>query len=85
MISRLFPRSFNKTIKDFYPNLKPVVKLSSAGLIYAHFGKRVIASILGESPDSNVVCAIFPFLYATFISEVDGIDNGVPTAPVPLT
>ncbi|VDK39356.1 unnamed protein product [Taenia asiatica] len=78
--------SFDKTIKDFYPDLKPVVKLSSAGLIYVHFGKRVIASILGEeSTDSNVVRAIFPFLYATFISEIDGIDNGVPTAPVPLT
>ncbi|KAL5109373.1 MYG1 exonuclease [Taenia crassiceps] len=78
--------SFNKTIRDFYPDIKPVVKLSSAGLIYVHFGKRVIASILGEqSPDSNVVRAIFPCLYATFISEVDGIDNGVPAAPVPLT
>ncbi|EUB59187.1 UPF0160 protein MYG1, mitochondrial [Echinococcus granulosus] len=78
--------SFSKTIQDFHPTLKPAVKLSSAGLIYAHFGKRVIASVLGEeSSDSNVVKAVFPFLYAIFISEIDGVDNGVPTAPVPLT
>ncbi|BHF73257.1 hypothetical protein SprV_0401633600 [Sparganum proliferum] len=40
--------SFNLTIKDFHPHLQPVVKLSSAGLIYAHFGKRVISEIAGQ-------------------------------------
>ncbi|VDM34403.1 unnamed protein product [Hydatigera taeniaeformis] len=78
--------SFNKTIQDFYPNLKPAVKLSSAGLIYAHFGTRVISSILElKSTDSEVVKAIYPFLYCSFVSEVDALDNGVSMAPVPLT
>nr|VZI38933.1 unnamed protein product [Spirometra erinaceieuropaei] len=40
--------SFNLTIKDFHPHLQPVVKLSSAGLIYAHFGKRIISEIAGQ-------------------------------------
>ncbi|VDL99780.1 unnamed protein product [Schistocephalus solidus] len=40
--------SFDLTMKDFHPHLKPVVKLSSAGLIYAHFGKRVISEIVGK-------------------------------------
>ncbi|BHF73259.1 hypothetical protein SprV_0401633800 [Sparganum proliferum] len=40
--------SFNLNIKDFHPHLQPVMKLSNAGLIYAHFGKRVISEIAGQ-------------------------------------
>lgn len=55
------------------------MKLSSAGLIYAHFGKRVIASVLNhQGPDTATVDAIFPQLYSCFVSEVDAIDNGTP-------
>lgn len=73
------------TIQDFHPTLKPAVKLSSAGLIYAHFGKRVIASIIGEpSVESDIIASLYPVVYKSFVSEVDAIDNGVPIASVPL-
>lgn len=72
------------TIQDFHPSLKPVVKLSSAGLIYAHFGKRVIASIIGEaSVESDIVSVLFGQVYRNFVSEVDAIDNGISIASAP--
>ncbi|KAM7535325.1 hypothetical protein Aperf_G00000100532 [Anoplocephala perfoliata] len=76
--------SFCMTIQDFHPALKPAVKLSSAGLIYAHFGKRVIASIIGEaSVGSDIVNVLFDQVYRSFVSEIDAIDNGVSIASTP--
>ncbi len=81
-------RSFNLTIKHFHPDLKPDVKLSSAGLIYAHFGKRVIGEIIGKPDGANEnpdVAILFAQIYSSFVSEVDAIDNGVHIAPVAPT
>ncbi|VDN96018.1 unnamed protein product, partial [Rodentolepis nana] len=76
--------SFNMTIQDFHPSLKPAVKLSSAGLIYAHFGKRVIASIINEhSIESDIVNTLFTQVYKSFVAEVDAIDNGIAISSVP--
>ncbi|VDD77848.1 unnamed protein product [Mesocestoides corti] len=78
--------SFNKTMRDLHPGLQPEVKLSSAGLVYAHFGKRVLAEVAGlKSVDAPEVAVLFRSVYSTFVSEVDAIDNGVPIAPVPPT
>ncbi|VDN11784.1 unnamed protein product [Dibothriocephalus latus] len=55
--------SFDLTIKDFYPNLEPAVKLSSAGLIYAHFGKRVITEIAGRLNSDEALEAVFKRQY----------------------
>ncbi|VDN17711.1 unnamed protein product [Dibothriocephalus latus] len=51
--------SFKLTIKDFHPKLEPAVKLSSAGLIYAHFGKRVITEIAGKLNSDEDLEALF--------------------------
>jgi len=57
-------------------------RLSSAGLVYSHYGERVIQSILQQekgiqlSPE-NLQLA-FVQIYRNFISELDAIDNGVP-------
>ncbi|BHF73323.1 hypothetical protein SprV_0401640400 [Sparganum proliferum] len=75
--------SFNLTIKDFHPHLQPVVKLSSAGLIYAHFGKRVISEIAGQLYSDADLETLFKQMYKIFISEVDAIDNGVPISDGP--
>ncbi|KAM3172144.1 hypothetical protein ACTXT7_015162 [Hymenolepis weldensis] len=76
--------SFNMTIQDFHPFLKPAVKLSSAGLIYAHFGKRVIASIINQpSIESDIINTLFTLLYKSFVSEVDAVDNGIDITSVP--
>lgn len=52
-------------------------KLSSAGLIYKHFGKQVIQEIVGDTVPDNVVDVLFEKTYVDFMEHIDGIDNGV--------
>jgi uncharacterized UPF0160 family protein len=52
-------------------------RLSSAGLVYKHFGKEVIASLLGTSPEDGKVTTVWLQVYKTFMEAIDGIDNGV--------
>ena len=60
------------------------VKLSSAGLIYKYFGKRIIHRILaGSSADidsSQLVDILYSKVYDGFIQHIDGIDNGIEVA-----
>lgn len=53
-------------------------KLSSAGLIYAHYGKRVIAELLALRDDSTEVDILYKKAYEAFVEAVDAIDNGIP-------
>ncbi|CAH8433240.1 unnamed protein product [Schistosoma mattheei] len=79
-------REFNLTYKDFYPNSDWDIKLSSAGLIYVHFGQKILSCILGmaENTMDPLVTALFDKMYSSFIVEIDAIDNGVPMAITPL-
>ncbi|KZS86946.1 GAMM1 protein [Sistotremastrum niveocremeum HHB9708] len=52
-------------------------KLSSAGLIYKHFGEEIIASRLGFSPEDARIQILYLKLYAEFIEGIDAIDNGI--------
>jgi uncharacterized UPF0160 family protein len=87
-------RSFNQTIKDYHPKLKTTnpdrpPRLSSAGLVFAIFGKDYIVKILklGKTYDdikddpemTKMVDAIFDKAYIEFMEEIDAIDNGVQT------
>jgi len=56
---------------------KWTTKLSSAGLVYLHFGRRVIAEITSTPSESHLVELLYDKVYENFIEEVDGIDNGV--------
>lgn len=49
-------------------------KLSSAGLVYKHFGRQIIA---GHLQDQSLVDVVYQRLYVTFIESVDAHDNGV--------
>ncbi|KAG8903897.1 hypothetical protein FRB99_002597 [Tulasnella sp. 403] len=60
-------------------------KLSSAGLIYKHFGKEIIASRLQVAPEDPTVETLWLKLYREFIEAIDGIDNGVQQYPSNLT
>jgi uncharacterized UPF0160 family protein len=53
------------------------IKLSTAGLIYKHFGREIICNILGLQPDSPNINVIFNWVYTNFIESIDGIDNGI--------
>jgi len=56
------------------------VKLSSAGLVYKHFGREVVSEILKEAGidlPKGVAEIIYLKTYKKLIEEVDGIDNGI--------
>eukprot|EP00884_Botryococcus_braunii_P014403 jgi/Botrbrau1/22964/Bobra.0030s0036.1 len=52
-------------------------KLSSAGLVYKHFGKQIIAELLGLPVESPEVGTVYTAVYKNFIHGVDAVDNGV--------
>ncbi|GAA5955754.1 hypothetical protein JCM21900_000907 [Sporobolomyces salmonicolor] len=52
-------------------------KLSSAGLVYKHFGKEILSTVLSQPIDSPLVSTLFLKMYADFVEAFDGIDNGV--------
>ncbi|GAA5847912.1 hypothetical protein JCM9279_003488 [Rhodotorula babjevae] len=52
-------------------------KLSSAGLIYKHYGQEIVSTILGEPVESPVVQQLWLKMYGDFVEALDGIDNGV--------
>lgn len=52
-------------------------KLSSAGLVYMHFGKAIIAQHIKLPIDHPDVELLFQKLYNDFIEAVDANDNGI--------
>eukprot|EP00899_Mesostigma_viride_P005389 jgi/Mesvir1/14851/Mv05469-RA.1 len=54
-----------------------VTKLSSAGLVYKHFGREVVARTLGYSLDDARVEPVYLAVYKNFMEALDAIDNGI--------
>jgi uncharacterized UPF0160 family protein len=54
-----------------------VTKLSSAGLVYKHFGREIVANVLGLDLKDEKVEKIYLKVYKAFIEAVDAVDNGV--------
>ncbi|MED6120045.1 hypothetical protein PIB30_017293 [Stylosanthes scabra] len=52
-------------------------KLSSAGLIYKHYGKEIIAKELRVDEEHPDVQRIFLAVYKSFMEAIDAIDNGI--------
>lgn len=52
-------------------------KLSSAGLVYLHFGRAIIAHSTGLSVESEELELLYQKLYDDFIEAFDGNDNGI--------
>lgn len=51
-------------------------KLSSAGLVYKHFGRSIIAAQLGQPEDAPDTETVYLAVYKNFMEAIDGIDNG---------
>jgi uncharacterized UPF0160 family protein len=64
-------RTFNTTFPDHN------TKLSSAGLVYMHFGKAIIAQHTKLPIDHPDVELLFQKLYDDFIEAIDANDNGI--------
>ncbi|AMD22229.1 HGL111Cp [Eremothecium sinecaudum] len=64
-------REFNETFSNAYKT-----KLSSAGLVYKHFGKNVIKAVCPEIKPEEVD-TIYEEVYKEFIEAFDANDNGI--------
>ncbi|CAH2095780.1 unnamed protein product [Euphydryas editha] len=75
-------REFNETLSSLRPELgdKYKIKLSSAGLIYAFYGEKVIQSVAPKDQPLTTenLKVIYKKVYENLIEEMDAIDNGVP-------
>ncbi|XP_054153312.1 MYG1 protein-like [Oppia nitens] len=70
-------RDFTHTMSSILQNKSFNIKLSSAGLVFTHFGHQIIARLLNWDKDDNKTDVIFDKVYENFIQEIDAIDNGV--------
>ncbi|KAK0707586.1 metal-dependent protein hydrolase [Lasiosphaeris hirsuta] len=52
-------------------------KLSSAGLVYLHFGREIVARRLAAPEGSEQVGVIWNKIYESFIEALDAHDNGI--------
>ncbi|XP_065718244.1 MYG1 exonuclease isoform X2 [Patagioenas fasciata] len=73
-------RSFSESMRSLRPDKPWTTKLSSAGLVYCHFGSQILAGLLGQPEDGPVVTALYDKLYENFVEEIDAIDNGIAQA-----
>ncbi|CAI7588082.1 unnamed protein product [Penicillium pancosmium] len=64
-----------RTFSTFFP--KHETKLSSAGLVYMHFGRAIIAQHLSLPEDHADVDLLYEKLYTDFIEAIDANDNGI--------
>ncbi|XP_067124012.1 MYG1 exonuclease [Centruroides vittatus] len=76
-------RSFNESMKSLSGDKPWVTKLSSAGLVYFHFGREIIATITKDDCNSEKTSVIFDRMYEHFLEEIDAIDNGISTHDEP--
>ncbi|KAL9604987.1 MAG: hypothetical protein Q9219_000175 [cf. Caloplaca sp. 3 TL-2023] len=68
-----------RTFDTTFPNRN--TKLSSAGLVYLHFGKAIIAQRTDLDPSSEEVSILWQKLYKEFIEAIDANDNGISVYP----
>ncbi|KAK4164465.1 metal-dependent protein hydrolase [Cladorrhinum sp. PSN259] len=64
-----------RTFTTTFPNRE--TKLSSAGLVYMHFGKQIIARRLAQPEDGEQVGLVWRKIYESFIEALDAHDNGI--------
>lgn len=70
---------FHHSMSTLTSDIKSNVRLSSAGLIYHHFGRSVLKNIICKD-DETMIDYIYKRIYYDFIQEIDGIDNGIPSS-----
>lgn len=66
-------REFNATFPGKH------TKLSSAGLVWMHYGKRIVSTVTGLDIDSADCELLYQKLYEGFVEAFDANDNGIST------
>ncbi|KAK9475138.1 metal-dependent protein hydrolase [Dipodascopsis tothii] len=69
-------RGFAETFAPEY-----ATKLSSAGLVYKHFGREIIATALDVDAADAAVETVYGHLYRQFVEAIDANDNGQSAYP----
>lgn len=71
--------------RGFAETLSPshTMKLSSAGLVYKHFGREVIKALAPSIADADVE-TVYQKVYTGFVEALDGIDNGIAAYPADI-
>jgi len=59
-------------------------KLSSAGLVYKHFGKEIISNEKKLQSNDTKVETLWIKLYKEFIEAIDAVDNGISQYPTDI-
>jgi len=68
-------RGFFQTLSS-----KHKTKLSSAGLIYKHYGVDILKKLTKFDKESEIEI-LYNKVYESFVEALDGIDNGIPQYP----
>ncbi|CAM9313090.1 unnamed protein product [Ectocarpus sp. 6 AP-2014] len=71
-----------KTFHDTLSEENFQTRLSSAGLVYRHYGRQILKQLVeGTSvPEDVVDKKLYAKVYKNFVEHIDGIDNGVDVA-----
>ncbi|CAB1353256.1 unnamed protein product [Coregonus sp. 'balchen'] len=69
--------TFSETFHSLCPEKPWVTKLSSAGLVYLHFGRRVLAQLTSLKEGDRQLEVLYDKLYENLVEEVDAVDNGI--------
>ncbi|XP_028303019.1 MYG1 exonuclease [Gouania willdenowi] len=70
-------RTFAESFSSLCPEKRWVTKLSSAGLVYLHFGRQLLAQLTQLSENDKTLEMLYDKLYENFVEEIDAIDNGI--------
>ncbi|KAG7493499.1 hypothetical protein JOB18_009987 [Solea senegalensis] len=70
-------RTFSETFHSLCPEKTWVTKLSSAGLVYLHFGHQLLSQLTQLKEGDRQLEVLYDKLYENFVEEVDAIDNGI--------
>lgn len=65
-------REFTGTFSEKYQT-----KLSSAGLVFKHFGKQIIQEILENKASEENIDILYEKVYKNFVEALDANDNGI--------
>lgn len=71
-------RGFFETFNEKYKT-----KLSSAGLIFKHYGRDIIKTILNDKVSSSDLDLLYDKVYKQFVEALDANDNGISKYTIP--
>ncbi|KAK7915564.1 hypothetical protein WMY93_011325 [Mugilogobius chulae] len=70
-------RTFSESFHSLCPEKPWVTKLSSAGLVYLHFGRQLLSQLTQLKEGDRLLEVLYDKLYENFVEEVDAVDNGI--------